>query len=368
MINSANSNRFTPALSGFLANNHRLFGVMAAGRYFFAFIFLASILLCGTMPSYAAKQLSEEDRLIQAIKNVKPCVVNIQATGIRPGGENFIETGSGIVVKKNGYIITNFHVIKDAKDITVTIFNGKKLHAIVAGKAPRDDIAVLRINMTTLKVPKWGNSKNLKIGQVAVAIGNPYKFDWSVSRGIISALNRRLPAAGILYLEMIQTDAAINPGSSGGALMDSSGKVIGINTLVYTGSGGNGASGLGFAIPIHRALKISNMLMSQKVYYDPKPWIGIAGKDITQEMAESYVLPVQMGVMLTEVHAAGPAAAGGLRKGDIVVQCNDKLVRNVNDLKSMLSSSKPGETLKMSIWRGEKNIIINIKVSQRSFQ
>jgi serine protease Do len=108
--------------------------------------------------------------------------------------------------------------------------------------------------------------------------------------------------------------------------------------------------------------------MSQKVYYDPKPWIGIAGKDITQEMAESYVLPVQMGVMLTEVHAAGPAAAGGLRKGDIVVQCNDKLVRNVNDLKSMLSSSKPGETLKMSIWRGEKNIIINIKVSQRSFQ
>ncbi|MCE1247318.1 MAG: trypsin-like peptidase domain-containing protein [Firmicutes bacterium] len=330
--------------------------------------FLLMILVSGAMPSYAAKQMSEEEKLIQAIGNVKPCVVNIQAVGVRPGGDNFVETGSGIVIKKNGYILTNYHVVKDAKDITVTIFNGKKIYAVIAGKSPRDDIAVIKIGQENMKVPKWGNSKNLKIGQVAVAIGNPYKFDWSVSRGIISALNRRLPAQGTLYVEMIQTDAAINPGSSGGALMDSSGRVIGVNTLVYTGSGGHNASGLGFAIPIHRALKISNMLMANKVLYDPKPWIGIAGKDITQELAEAYVLPVQMGVMLTDVNPSGPAGEAGLRKGDIVVQCNNKQIRNVNDMKNILNNSKPGDTLKLSVWRGEKNMVITIKVSQRSVQ
>lgn len=314
------------------------------------------------------ENLSEEDRLVGAIKKVKPCVVNIRANGMKPDGTAHNETGSGIVLKNNGFILTNHHVVRYAKDITVTIYNGKKYHGVVVGKSPRDDLALIQINAAGLSVAKWGNSKTLKVGQVAIAIGNPYKFDWTVSRGIISALHRRIATRDVLYKDMIQTDTAINPGSSGGALIDSHGRVIGINTLVYTGSSSHAAQGLGFAIPIHRALKVASMLLSRKVLYNPKPWIGVSGRDITPEMAEMNMLPVRMGVLITQVQPVSPAERGGLRKGDIVVQINDRLVRKVAEFKKILSESRPGENLELSVWRGEKSIKINIKVTQRSGQ
>ena len=312
------------------------------------------------------KTLSEEDKIVKAIENVKTSVVYIKAVGRRPSGDTFKESGSGIVLKHNGFILTNYHVVKYASDVTVTIFNGKKFHATVIGKSPKDDLAVLRINANGLKKPSWGNSKKLKIGQVAIAIGNPYKFDWSVSRGIISGLGRRMAAAGIIYRDMIQTDAAINPGSSGGPLIDSSGRVIGVNTIVHTGSSHHAAQGLGFAIPIHKALKVSYMLMSRKVYYNPKPWVGISGINITPDMAEDRMLPVRMGVMITNILPVSPAKRGGLRRGDIVVMANDSIIRSVSDFKKVIADSKPGETLILSVWRGEKNLTLNIKVSQRS--
>jgi len=309
---------------------------------------------------------NEEQRIIRAIKRAKPWVVNIRATGLRPSGNSFVETGSGIVLKTNGFILTNYHVVKGAKNVTVTIFNGKKFHGVVTGSSPRDDLAVVRINASGLKVPKWGNSKVLKVGQVAIAIGNPYKFDWTVSRGIISAVKRNIREGGIVYKEMIQTDAAINPGSSGGALIDSNGKVIGVNTAVYAGKGGHLAQGLGFAIPIHRALKVAGRLLSKKVLYKPKPWIGISGIDITPQMAEENLLPVQCGVLITNVYPVSPAKRGGLRKGDIVVLVNDKTIRKVSDFKKILNKSRPGQTLKLTVWREEKSLTLSIKVTQRS--
>jgi len=322
------------------------------------------IILFATGAGFAqSKPLTEEERIVKAINKVKTSVVNIRATGRRPGGRNFVETGSGIVVKHNGFILTNYHIVRYSSNIMVTIYNGKKYHGVVIGKSPRDDIAVLRINATGLKKPKWGNSKTLKVGQTAIAIGNPYKFDWSVSRGIISQIRRtvKVKKLGIIYKQMIQTDAAINPGSSGGALIDSRGRVIGMNTLVFSP-----AQGIGFAIPIHRALKVSQMLMSRKVYYNPKPWIGISGRNITPEMAEMNMMPIEMGVLITNVQPISPAHRGGLRKGDVVVLVNDNLIRKVADFKRVLANSKPGQVLKLSIWRGEKNLTLNIKVSQRS--
>lgn len=313
-------------------------------------------------------QASEEDRIIKAIESAKVSVVNIQAAGVRPGGGSFTETGSGIVMKENGFILTNNHVVKDARDITVTIYNGKKFHGIVAGRAPKEDLALIKINASGLRVPEWGNSKTLKIGQVAIAIGNPYKFDWSVSRGIISNTNRRIPAPGILYQEMIQTDAAINPGSSGGALIDSHGRVIGINTLIYTGTRSHSAQGLGFAIPIHKALEVSSMLLSKKVLYDPQPWIGINGMDVTPQMAERSLLPVRRGVLITQIHPVSPAERGGLLKGDIVVEVNNSLVRTIAEFQKILSSSQPGDNLIIGVWRGNKKLTINVQVAQRSAQ
>jgi S1-C subfamily serine protease len=317
-------------------------------------------------PKPKAKPLSEEDKLVKAIENVKQSVVSIRAVGTSSSGSPFRETGSGVVLKENGFILTNYHVIKTANDITVTIFNGKKYHAVVAGKSPKDDLAVLKINSNGLRKPKWGDSKKLKIGMTAIAIGNPYKFDWSVSRGIISGLNRQMAAAGIIYREMIQTDAAINPGSSGGALIDSAGEVIGINTIVHTGSSNHAAQGLGFAIPIHRALKVSQMLVSNKVVYNPKPWVGIGGMNVTPDMAETSMLPVRMGVLITSIQPVSPAERGGLRRGDIVVMGNDKIIRSVSDFKQIIADCKPGQTLTLSVWRGDKNMSISLKVSQRS--
>lgn len=317
-------------------------------------------------PKPASKPVTEEDKLVKAIESTKQSVVYIRAVGTLSSGDPFKETGSGVVLKENGFILTNYHVIKTANDITVTIYNGKKYHAIVVGKSPKDDLAVIKINCDGLKKPKWGNSKTLKIGMTAIAIGNPYKFDWSVSRGIISGLNRQMAAAGIIYREMIQTDAAINPGSSGGALIDSAGEVIGINTIVHTGSSNYAAQGLGFAIPIHRALKVSQMLMSNKVFYNPKPWVGIGGINVTPDMAETSMLPVRMGVLVTSIQPVSPAERGGLRRGDIVVMGNDKIIRSVSDFKQIIADSKPGQTMTLSVWRGDKNMTITLKVSQRS--
>lgn len=308
------------------------------------------------------KKDSEEDRLIKAIDKVKKSVVRID-TKTEGGGSGI---GSGVILTTDGYIITNLHVLRNSEKITVTIYNGKKFHAVVAGKSPRNDLAVLKINSSGLKVPRWGDSRKLEIGQIAVAIGNPFKFEGSVSRGIISALDRRIAAAGIIYKDLIQTDAAINPGNSGGALIDSRGTVIGINTLIYTGSSGYSAQGLGFAIPIHRALAVARKLMSRKVFLDPRPWIGVQGINITREMAEMNMLPVNMGVLITEVQSVSPAERGGLRQGDIVVQADGELVRNIEDLKGVLNKKKPGEDLILRVWRGEKRITITIKVSQRS--
>jgi len=305
---------------------------------------------------------SEEEKQVKAINKVRPSVVRIEVK-TKTGGSTF---GSGVVLTDKGYIVTNLHVLRDSSQIIVILFNEKKFHGKIIGESPRNDLAVIKINAEGLKVPEWGDSKKLEIGQVAIAIGNPFKFEGSVSRGIISALNRRIAASGIIYKELIQTDAAINPGNSGGALIDSSGKVIGINTLVYSGDGKHAAQGLGFAIPIHRALEVSRQLMARRPLYNPAPWIGVSGINVTREMAEMNMLPVNLGVLITNIQPVSPAERADLRKGDIVVQMDERIIRSVDEFKTALAQKTPGTDIVLKVWRGDKVIAVKVKVSQRS--
>ncbi len=323
-------------------------------------------LLCVIIPASAQDETgspdNDEQKMIRAINRVSPSVVKIETvTGKGDSG-----LGSGIILKDNGYILTNLHVLRNASRIVVTLYNKKKFNAVLVGQSPQNDLAVLKINSSGLTVPNWGDSRKLKIGQVAIAIGNPYKFEGSVSRGIISALDRRIPASGIIYKDLIQTDAAINPGNSGGALINSDGRVIGINTLVYTGQRGHSAQGLGFAIPIHRALDVARVLMAREVKYSPKPWIGINGRTITREMAEMNMFPVNMGVMITEIQPVSPAERAGLRRADIVIRVDNQLVRNVEDFQKILSEKKPGDNMEILLWREEKRMTVDVKISQRT--
>jgi serine protease Do len=305
---------------------------------------------------------TEEQRLIRAIETAKKSVVKIET--VKMDGTDGM--GSGVILKDNGFILTNDHVLSNARHVTVVLFSGKKFNGVIAGRSPKNDLAILKINATGLVVPKWGDSRKLQIGQTAVAIGNPYKFESSVSQGIISAVDRRIPARGIIYKDLIQTDAAINPGNSGGALIDSRGMVIGVNTLVYTGKSGHSAQGIGFAIPIHRALLVAKQLMSEKILVDPRPWIGVQGITITREMAEMNMLPVNSGVLVTEIHPVSPAERAGLRRGDIVVLSDGKKVLHIDHFKQALDTKKPGDDMDLRVWRDGKLITITLKVSQRS--
>lgn len=305
---------------------------------------------------------SDEQKQIKAINQVRPSVVKIEIV-TESGGSGI---GSGVIFKEDGYVVTNLHVLNRSSRIIVILNDRRKLEAVVVGKSPRNDIAVLKVSATDLPVPRFGDSKKLQIGQVAIAIGNPYKFEGSVSRGIISALNRRIPTGGIIYKDLIQTDAAINPGNSGGALIDSDGRVIGINTLVFTGKGSHNAQGIGFAIPIHRALDVARRLMAGEVRFSPQPWIGINGVDVTREMAEMNMLPVNSGVLITQIQPVSPAERAGMMTGDIVVRADNKLVRSVNEFKEVLKTKKPGQDISLMLWREDRKVEITLKVSQKS--
>lgn len=337
-------------------------------NYFSMRIFSLFYLLfcfCLSSPIWA---ITEEEKVVEAIEKVKPSVVNIQIVGKNEAGNQVTGSGSGVVLPDTNYILTNYHVIRYAQNIIVTVSNGKKYHAIVHGESKKNDLAVLKVNAEGLRAVKWGNSKKLKIGQVAIAIGNPYKFDWSVSRGIISALNRNISASGVRYVELIQTDAAINRGNSGGALIDANGRVIGINTLVYRGENKGEAEGIGFAIPAHRAKIIAERLIAKQVYYSAEVWIGVSGMTVTQEMAEANLLPINCGVLVTAVQPVSPAEKAGIRKGDIITLANGKLVANLAAFKQFLSGMTPGDDLELVIWRGDKQIKLYMKVSQKSYK
>ncbi len=325
-------------------------------------VFLLLLLLTFTFPVHAAR-VAEEDAVMKTVKQGKASVVSILTitTEGREGG------GSGIIISRDGFILTNAHVVANGKTIQVGLCNGKKFSAVIVGMAKDKDLAVIKVKASNLSVPKFGNSSSLQLGQSAIAIGNPLKFTWSVTVGVISALNRDIKTKGIMYRDLIQTDAAINPGSSGGALFNTKGEVIGVNTLVYTGNSDyRNAQGLSFAIPINSALQTAKYLRKGEVQSSPSPWIGISAVTITQEMAENYDLPVKRGLLVDNVVSYGPSKKAGVKKGDIITEFNGQRVFSVGDFKSLLTSALPGQIIELTVWQSGKKIKLNVTVEHQS--
>ncbi len=303
-----------------------------------------------------------EARIIDAVRHVKPSVVRIDTYregATKPG------IGSGVILRHDGFILTNFHVIRHAQVIRVFLPSGQHYSATVWKSNAEHDLAIIHIDAKSLPVPRFGNSDRLELGQTAIAIGSPLRFSWSVTRGIISALGREVPAQGIDYRNLIQTDAAINPGSSGGALVNSDGEVIGINTLVYTGTETyQHAAGLAFAIPINDALRVAQALVGQRtvvIHQQGPGWLGVDDcADVTRDMAELYDFRVKSGVLVKKVQPSSPAESAGIQHNDVITEVNGVGVHNLKDLHAVMNTHKAGETIQLVVWRlGRKRIAVS---------
>lgn len=268
--------------------------------------------------------------------------------------------GSGVIVSADGLILTNNHVISSADQIEVALSDGSKSSATVVGSDPETDLAVLKINRKQLPAITFSNSDQMKVGDVVLAIGNPFGVGQTVTQGIISALGRN--HLGINTFEnFIQTDASINPGNSGGALIDTNGNLIGINSAIYSRNGGS--MGIGFAIPV----SIAKQVMEQITFNGSvtRGWIGIEAQDITPELAESFNLKNIDGSLIAGVLLDSPADRAGLRPGDILIAINSKPVADSQSMLNIIAMLKPGEKATLSIIRAGKKIDIELVVGKR---
>ena len=272
-----------------------------------------------------------------------------------------IGLGSGVIVSPEGYLLTNNHVVAGADDIEVKLADGREAKAKVIGTDPDTDVAVLKIDLDRLPAITFGATDDLQVGDVVLAIGNPFGVGQTVTSGIISALGR--DQLGINTFEnFIQTDAAINPGNSGGALVDANGNLLGINTAIYSRSGGS--MGIGFAIPATTARQVMESLIKDGQVR--RGWIGVEPRDLTPEIAQTLNLPIKQGVLITGVLQSGPASAGGVRPGDVVVKVGDKRVTTTVQLLNAVAALTPDKQAVIQVQRGDRQLDLNVTVAQRS--
>ena len=318
----------------------------------------------------------EEQLVIDVYDRVGPAVVCITAP--RRFGECI---GSGFVIDREGHIVTNNHVAAAAEDLLVTLADEHTVPASVLGTDPGSDLAVLKIDAPAeeLTVAELGESATLRVGQRAIAIGNPFGLERTITTGVISSLARTMPRddSDFQLAELIQTDAAINPGNSGGPLLDSQGKVIGVNTAIASNTGTN--SGVGFAIPVDIVRRVASELITRGRYRHP--WLGITGGTITPEMVEAANLPIDTGVLVAEVEPDSPADKAGLRGGsqlvqvpglsmlvggDIVIAINLVPVKGFDDVVNYLAShTSVGDVVTLTILRGAQEIDVGVTLEER---
>ncbi len=334
----------------------------------------------------------------EIVKKVTPAVVNIAVTGggegrgrgrkapLPPGpfggppGEEAPEgelptpppmppghgrpdqsAGSGVIFDPNGFVVTNNHVVEGATQITVTLSDRREFTAKVVGTDPKTDLAVVKIEAKDLPSLKWAEYEKLEVGDLVLAVGSPFGLSSTVTLGIISALGRG--NVGIAdYEDFIQTDAAINPGNSGGALVNLNGELIGINTAIFSRTGGS--EGIGFAIPSSIALDIVDSL--QKTGKVVRGWMGVAIQEITPALAKSFKLPEhRKGVLISDVNENGPSQAAGIRRGDVVIAFNGKDVQNVSQLRNLVARTMVGKDAQVKVLRDGKEQTISVKVAER---
>ena len=281
--------------------------------------------------------------------------------GITPPGENRQKrppsgTGSGFIIESDGYIITNAHVVFQAETVLVKLADKREFNAEVIGIDRRTDVALLKIKANNLPKVTFGNSELIKVGQWVAAIGSPFGLENTMTVGIISAINRALPQEN--FVPFIQTDVAINPGNSGGPLFDTNGHVIGINSQIYSKTGGS--MGLSFAIPIDVAINVAEQLKTDgKVI---RGWLGIVIQEITKELSESFGMSNTQGALIAGVEKKSPAAIGGLLPGDVILKFNKNIINKSSDLPRFVGVTKPGATVPVKILRKGKLRTLDIKV------
>lgn len=317
-----------------------------------------------------------------AVQRAMPAVVNIYSTkevsvarnpfgndpifrhffGDRFGTEKrqTFSLGSGVIVSPEGYIVTNHHVVDSADEIEVALSDSRKVAAKVVGSDPETDLAVLKINLDKLPSITLSRIEQARVGDAVLAIGNPFGVGQTVTAGIISALGRN--QLGINTFEnFIQTDAAINPGNSGGALVDAQGNLLGINTAIYSRSGGS--MGIGFAIPVSTVKHVLESIVSTGSV--TRGYIGVEPQDITPEMAQALKLPRTSGAMIAGVVGGSPADRGGMRPGDILLSIAGKPVPDTPTMLNLIAQLPPGEAAKFQILRGSKEIDLSLNVGRR---
>jgi serine protease DegQ len=268
--------------------------------------------------------------------------------------------GSGVIVGAEGFILTNHHVIEAADEIEIALADGRKLPARVVGTDPDTDLAVLKVDGKDLPSITFGQSENLKVGDVVLAIGNPFGVGQTVTMGIVSALGRS--HLGINTFEnFIQTDAAINPGNSGGALVDAGGNLVGVNSAIYSRSGGS--MGIGFAIPVSIARQVFDQIIASGSV--TRGWIGVEVQDLTPELAESFKLPNTEGTLIAGVLKNGPADRGGIKPGDILVGVEGKQVTDSSSMLNLVAALQPGKQATLRLLRNGGEVKLKVTVGKR---
>jgi serine protease DegQ len=332
-----------------------------------------------SVPMLQAGPMPVLDSYRQAAGRAMPAVVNVLTSkalrqphpvlkdpffkryfGERMPEEQLSSLGSGVIVSADGYILTNYHVVEAADEIEVGLADGRKEAAQVVGTDPETDLAVIRIGARNLPVMVMGHVEEARVGDVVLAIGNPFGVGQTVTMGIISALGRN--NLHINHFEnFIQTDAAINFGNSGGALVDTRGNLLGINSAIYSQTGGS--VGIGFAIPVSTA----RMVLDQIVQHGQvvRGWIGIESQDITPDLADSFGLARQNGAMIAGVVRGGPAEKAGIRPGDILLKVEDKPVGNTNDMLNLIAQLKPGVRAHVTVVRKNRESTVDVTVGRR---
>jgi Do/DeqQ family serine protease len=277
-----------------------------------------------------------------------------------PSPQPRVGLGSGVIVAPEGYLLTNHHVVDGADEIEVQLVDGRAAAAELVGSDPETDLAVLKIELDALPVATFGDQGALHVGDLVLAIGNPFNVGQTVTSGIVSALGR----TGLqlsTYENFIQTDAAINPGNSGGALVDAAGHLVGINTAIF--SRGGGSLGIGFAIPADTARQVLDALVRDGRVR--RGWLGVEQQDLTPEFARSFGVSASRGVVVTGVLRDGPASRGGLRPGDVIVAVGDTPVANRSQLLTAVAALAPGATSTLSVQRGSEALTLEVTVGER---
>lgn len=317
----------------------------------------------------------------EAAKKAIPSVVNISATRQvkranpllqdpvfqRFFGDRFnvppetqLSLGSGVIVSRDGYILTNDHVVDGVSDIQVTFHDGRTAPAKVVGLDPDTDLAVVRVNASGLTPITFSQPDQSKVGDIVLAIGDPFSVGQTVTMGIVSAVGREIGSASP-FGSFIQTDAAINPGNSGGALVDTNGNLVGINTLIFSRTGGY--QGIGFAIPVSLARRVMEQIIESGAV--TRGWFGVEVADISSELAQSLGLKGTQGAIVGAIEKGSPAEKGGIRLGDVIVSVNNKAVSDVNQALNAIAEVPPGKTVPVKVMRKNAEIALDVVVGKR---